>query len=181
MTRRRGRCLKGQRLYGKAPFGHWLTQTVVAGLRCYGLTAPWASDPGPRRLDTVPAALQPRPQSHRNGLLKDQGAPARPRRAKPRRALASHRRHLRLGRTRRMPKLLRRSRLRIRLNVRCSSCCGSSDRQRLSCRLGRLMCWLIWRSRFSSSTISGKVANAFGTTKAAAHIHGGAGMVFVTR
>ena len=27
MTRLRGRCLKGQRLYAKAPFGHWLTQT----------------------------------------------------------------------------------------------------------------------------------------------------------
>jgi hypothetical protein len=44
MTRLRGRCPKGQRLYAKAPFGHWLTQTFVAGLRCYGLTAPWVID-----------------------------------------------------------------------------------------------------------------------------------------
>jgi transposase len=44
MTRLRGRCLKGQRLYAKAPFGHWLTQTFVAGLRYSGLTAPWVID-----------------------------------------------------------------------------------------------------------------------------------------
>jgi transposase len=41
MTRLRGRSLKGQRLRAKAPFGHWLTQTFVAGLRCDGLTAPF--------------------------------------------------------------------------------------------------------------------------------------------
>jgi len=44
MTRLRGRCLKGQRLSAKAPFGHWLTQTFVAGLRYSGLTAPWVID-----------------------------------------------------------------------------------------------------------------------------------------
>jgi transposase len=44
MTRLRGRCPKGQRLYAKAPFGHWLTQTFVAGLRYSGLTAPWVID-----------------------------------------------------------------------------------------------------------------------------------------
>ena len=44
MTRLRGRCPKGQRLYAKAPFGPWLTQTFIAGLRCYGLTAPWVID-----------------------------------------------------------------------------------------------------------------------------------------
>src|ERR671911_36541 len=44
MTRLRGRCPKGQRLYAKAPFGHWLTQTFVAGLRSSGLTAPWVID-----------------------------------------------------------------------------------------------------------------------------------------
>jgi transposase len=27
-----------------APFGHWGTQTFVAGLRCFGLTAPWIVD-----------------------------------------------------------------------------------------------------------------------------------------
>jgi hypothetical protein len=41
MTRLRGRCAKGQRLRCKAPFGHWMTQTFVAGLRCDKLTAPF--------------------------------------------------------------------------------------------------------------------------------------------
>lgn len=44
MTRLRGRCLKGQRLRSKAPFGHWRTQTFIAGLRCHGLTAPFVID-----------------------------------------------------------------------------------------------------------------------------------------
>ena len=44
MTRLRGRCAKGQRLKAKAPFGHWKTQTFVAGLRCHGLTAPFVVD-----------------------------------------------------------------------------------------------------------------------------------------
>ena len=42
MTRLRGRCPKGQRLRCKAPFGHWMTQTFVASLRCDKLTAPFA-------------------------------------------------------------------------------------------------------------------------------------------
>src|SRR5262249_35386839 len=41
MTRLRGRCPKGQRLRSKAPFGHWMTETFVAGLRCDRLTAPF--------------------------------------------------------------------------------------------------------------------------------------------
>ena len=41
MTRLRGRCPRGQRLKAQAPFGHWLTQTFIAGLRCEGLTAPF--------------------------------------------------------------------------------------------------------------------------------------------
>lgn len=44
MTRLRGRCPKGQRLRSKAPFGHWKTQTFIAGLRCFGLTAPFVVD-----------------------------------------------------------------------------------------------------------------------------------------
>jgi len=44
MTRPRGRCLKGSRLQGKAPFGHWKTQTFIAGLRRRGLTAPFVVD-----------------------------------------------------------------------------------------------------------------------------------------
>jgi transposase len=41
MTRLRGRSRKGQRLKAQAPFGHWCTQTFIAGLRCHELTAPW--------------------------------------------------------------------------------------------------------------------------------------------
>ena len=41
MVRLRGRSLRGTRLPGAAPFGHWHTQTFIAGLRCGELTAPW--------------------------------------------------------------------------------------------------------------------------------------------
>ncbi len=41
MTRFRGRAPRGQRLRSSAPFGHWGTQTFIAGLRCDGLSAPW--------------------------------------------------------------------------------------------------------------------------------------------
>ena len=41
MVRLRGRSLCGTRLHADAPFGHWGTQTFIAGLRCHGLTAPW--------------------------------------------------------------------------------------------------------------------------------------------
>jgi len=41
MTRLRGRCLRGQRLRSKAPFGPWMTQTFIAGLRRDRLTAPF--------------------------------------------------------------------------------------------------------------------------------------------
>jgi transposase len=44
LTRLRGRCLKGERLNSKAPFGHWKTQTLVAGLKCDGLVAPFVID-----------------------------------------------------------------------------------------------------------------------------------------
>ena len=51
MTRLRGRCQKGQRLLSKAPFGHWKTQTFIAGLRCGALTAPFVIDaPMDRRI-----------------------------------------------------------------------------------------------------------------------------------
>ena len=51
MARLRGRCSKGRRLLSKAPFGHWKTQTFVAGLRCEGLTAPFVIDaPMDRRI-----------------------------------------------------------------------------------------------------------------------------------
>ncbi len=41
LTRLRGRTWRGERLPGAVPFGHWHTQTFIAGLRCHGLTAPW--------------------------------------------------------------------------------------------------------------------------------------------
>jgi transposase len=44
MVRLRGRALRGERLRAEAPFGHWGTQTFIAGLRCHGLTAPWVID-----------------------------------------------------------------------------------------------------------------------------------------
>ena len=44
MTRLRGRAPGGQRLRARAPFGHWNTQTFIAGLRCDSLTAPWIID-----------------------------------------------------------------------------------------------------------------------------------------
>jgi hypothetical protein len=44
MTRLRGRAPRGTRLKADAPFGHWSTQTFIAGLRCDGLIAPWVID-----------------------------------------------------------------------------------------------------------------------------------------
>jgi transposase len=44
MVRLRGRSRRGTRLPATAPFGHWRTQTFIAGLRCHGLTAPWIVD-----------------------------------------------------------------------------------------------------------------------------------------
>jgi transposase len=40
MTRRNGRCPKGQRLVDKVPFGSWRTITLVAALRHDRMTAP---------------------------------------------------------------------------------------------------------------------------------------------
>ena len=44
MTRMYGRAPKGERLISDAPFGHWKTQTFIAGLRHDGITAPWVLD-----------------------------------------------------------------------------------------------------------------------------------------
>jgi transposase len=41
LTRLRGRFQKGERLKSKAPFGHWCTQTLIAGLKSDGLIAPF--------------------------------------------------------------------------------------------------------------------------------------------
>jgi len=44
MTRLRGRAPKGKRLKGSAPFGHWKTETFIAGLRRDSLIAPFVID-----------------------------------------------------------------------------------------------------------------------------------------
>lgn len=44
MTRLRGRSPRGTRLEADAPFGHWRTQTFIAGLRIDELSAPWLLD-----------------------------------------------------------------------------------------------------------------------------------------
>ncbi len=44
MTQTHGRCRRGQRLYAKAPHGHWKTTTFVAALRHDGVTAPFVLD-----------------------------------------------------------------------------------------------------------------------------------------
>ena len=41
MARLRGRARRGRRLKASAPYGKWGTQTLIAGLRHEGLTAPW--------------------------------------------------------------------------------------------------------------------------------------------
>jgi transposase len=44
LTKRTGWSRKGRRFVAYAPFGKWKTQTFIAGLRCYGLTAPFIVD-----------------------------------------------------------------------------------------------------------------------------------------
>lgn len=50
LTRLRGRAPRGERLKARAPFGHWKTQTFIAGLRCDRLVAPWVIDQPMNRL-----------------------------------------------------------------------------------------------------------------------------------
>jgi transposase len=44
MTRRYGRCKRGQRLVASVPHGHWKTTTFIGALRADGLTAPAVFD-----------------------------------------------------------------------------------------------------------------------------------------
>lgn len=44
MVRAYARAPRGQRALGRQPFGHWMTTTFTAGLRCDGLTAPFVLD-----------------------------------------------------------------------------------------------------------------------------------------
>ena len=57
MTRRYGRCAKGQRLVATAPYGHWKTTTFVAGLRESGIVAPLVLD-GPMNGPTFRAYVE---------------------------------------------------------------------------------------------------------------------------
>jgi transposase len=62
MVRLRGRSLRGQRLVGYVPQGHWKTITLVAGLRDDGMVAPLVIDGtmnGPRFLAYVEKCLAP--------------------------------------------------------------------------------------------------------------------------
>ena len=44
MTRRYGRCPRGDRLVAAVPYGHWKTTTFIAGLRHDRLIAPFVID-----------------------------------------------------------------------------------------------------------------------------------------
>ena len=44
LSRLRGRALRGQRVIGKVPHGHWKTTTFVGALRVAGMTAPMVVD-----------------------------------------------------------------------------------------------------------------------------------------
>jgi len=62
MVRLRGRCLRGERLVGYAPHGHWKTITFVAGLRQRAMVAPFVLEGamnGPMFLAYVKQCLVP--------------------------------------------------------------------------------------------------------------------------
>ncbi len=77
MTRLRGRSPKGQRLRSKAPFGHWKTQTFVAGLRCDALTAPFVIDaPMDRRIFETYVETQLAPTLEKGDIVVMDNLPA---------------------------------------------------------------------------------------------------------
>jgi len=57
LTKQTGWAPVGQRLLDHVPFGHWKTQTFIAGLRCHGLTAPWVLD-GPMNRETFECYIE---------------------------------------------------------------------------------------------------------------------------
>lgn len=57
MTRRYGRCPRGQRLVASVPWGHWKTMTFVAALSVDGVTAPCVLD-GPMNGDSFRAYVE---------------------------------------------------------------------------------------------------------------------------
>ena len=57
MTRRHGRCARGNRLVAKVPHGRWRTLTFLAALRCDRITAPCVID-GPINGETFLAYVE---------------------------------------------------------------------------------------------------------------------------
>jgi len=62
MTCMHGRSARGTRLKAAAPFGHWRTQTFVAGPRVDELSAPWVLD-GPMNCDAFDTYIATQPGS----------------------------------------------------------------------------------------------------------------------
>ncbi len=70
MTRRYGWSRKGERCHADAPFGHWKTQTFIAGLRCHSVTAPWVIDrPMNRRIFEVYVQTQLAPTLSKGDIV----------------------------------------------------------------------------------------------------------------
>ena len=57
MVRTHGRCLRGERLRAKVPYGHWRTMTFLAALRCDRIDAPCVLD-GPVNADAFTAYVE---------------------------------------------------------------------------------------------------------------------------
>ena len=57
MARTRGRSPRGERLRSPVPHGHWKTTTFVAGLRLFGIAAPFVLD-GPINRDAFQAYVE---------------------------------------------------------------------------------------------------------------------------
>ena len=73
----RGRRLRGKRRRSKAPFGHWKTQTFIAGLRCDALTAPFVIDaPMDRRLFETHVETQLVPTLEKGDIVITDNLPA---------------------------------------------------------------------------------------------------------
>jgi len=77
MVRLRGRCLRGTRLIGHAPHGHWKTITFVAGLRNNGMVAPFVVDgpmDGPTFVSYVEQCLAPTLDQYDTVIMDNLGA-----------------------------------------------------------------------------------------------------------
>lgn len=70
LTKRTGWSPVGERLIDHVPFGHWNTQTLIAGLRYDGLTAPWILDaPMNRRAFEVYVETQLAPTLNKGDIV----------------------------------------------------------------------------------------------------------------